>query len=119
MREVSRLAHGSAQPHHRGCADRGRGESRLRPGATQPGFAALSRTPVLPSAEDERTDAMTQRVNGVVVIEGEPDRRCQLCDKVEECRPAGPNGEQVCWDCANKDKAAMERYSQRLFQGGL
>jgi hypothetical protein len=62
---------------------------------------------------------MTQRINDVVVISGEEDRLCELCGKLEECRPAGPNQEQVCWECANKDKAAMERYSQRLFQGSL
>jgi len=62
---------------------------------------------------------MTRRVGNVVVIEGEESRRCELCGKEEECRPAGPKGEQVCWTCANKDKAAMARYEQRLFQGGL
>lgn len=62
---------------------------------------------------------MTQRIGNAVIISGEGDRRCELCGKLEECRPAGPNEEQVCWECANKDKAAMERYSQRLFQGSL
>jgi hypothetical protein len=62
---------------------------------------------------------VTTRIGNVVLIEGEEDRTCELCGKREECRPAGPKGEQVCWECANKDKAAMERYSQRLFQGGL
>jgi hypothetical protein len=62
---------------------------------------------------------MTQRIGDVVLIEGEEDRRCELCGSIAECRPAGPNEEQVCWTCANKDKAAMKRYSDRLFQGGL
>ena len=62
---------------------------------------------------------MTQRIGDVVFIEDEDDKQCELCGKMEECRPAGPNQEQVCWDCANKDKAAMQRYSQRLFQGGV
>ncbi len=62
---------------------------------------------------------MTKRIGDVVIIAAEDDKRCELCGKEEECRPAGPKGEQVCWECANKDKAALERYSQRLFQGGL
>lgn len=39
----------------------------------------------------------------------EPDRRCELCGKIEECRPYGPNGEQVCFDCMKKDEAAAKR----------
>lgn len=62
---------------------------------------------------------MTKRIGNVVIIEGEDDKRCELCGKEEECRPAGPKGEQVCWDCANKDKAAMQRYSDKLFLGSL
>ena len=62
---------------------------------------------------------MTKRIGDVVVIEGEPDRRCELCGKEDECRPAGPKGEQVCFECAQKDQAALKRYADRLFQGGL
>lgn len=25
---------------------------------------------------------------------------CELCGKVAECRPYGPNDEQICFDCA-------------------
>lgn len=62
---------------------------------------------------------MTQRIGNVVVIEDEPDKRCELCGEVTDCRPAGPNGEQVCHPCALKDPAAMDRYAQRLFQGSV
>lgn len=62
---------------------------------------------------------MTRRIGNIVVLEDEDDRACELCGTVTECRPAGPNQEQVCFDCALKDPAAMERYKQRLFQGGL
>lgn len=62
---------------------------------------------------------MTKRLGNLVVIEGESERACELCGAWEECRPAGPHGEQVCFDCALKDPAAMERYSQKLFDGGL
>jgi hypothetical protein len=48
-------------------------------------------------------------MSGRGFIAVEPDRRCELCGKVAECRPYGPNGEQVCFDCGMKDEAAMER----------
>jgi hypothetical protein len=62
---------------------------------------------------------MTTRIGNVVLIAPEHDRACELCGKWTECRPAGPNQEQVCYDCGLKDPAAMERYNQRLFDGGL
>lgn len=58
---------------------------------------------------------MTTKVGNVVVIAPERARTCELCGKNEECRPAGPNGEQVCFECAQKDKTALERYATRLF----
>lgn len=30
----------------------------------------------------------------------EPDSACELCGKINECRPYGPNDEQICFDCA-------------------
>ena len=62
---------------------------------------------------------MTRRIGNMVVIAGEEDRPCELCGKETECRPAGPKGEQVCFDCAQKDQAALKRYTDKLFQGGL
>lgn len=61
---------------------------------------------------------MTQRIGDAVIISGEEDRRCELCGEIEECRPAGPKGEQVCFDCAQKDQQALKRYADRLFNGG-
>jgi hypothetical protein len=62
---------------------------------------------------------MTERIGNVVVICDEPDKRCELCGEITDTRPAGPKGEQVCHPCALKDPAAMDRYAQRLFLGGL
>ena len=39
----------------------------------------------------------------------EPERRCELCGKLAECRPYGPKGEQVCFECGMKDEKACER----------
>lgn len=43
------------------------------------------------------------------LIAAQPPGRCDLCGKVDETRPYGPNGEDVCFDCGMKDKAATRR----------
>lgn len=48
-------------------------------------------------------------MSGKGYIAIDEDRRCQLCGTVAECRPYGPKGEQVCFDCGMKDKAAAKR----------
>ena len=35
---------------------------------------------------------------------------CELCGKIDECRPYGPNDENICFDCAMKlDQAIVEK----------
>ena len=36
-------------------------------------------------------------------IVAEPDGRCELCGAVEETRPYGPGGKQICHPCGQKD----------------
>ena len=48
-------------------------------------------------------------MSGRGYIAAEDDRECELCGKVTECRPYGPNGEDVCYDCGMKDKEAAKR----------
>jgi hypothetical protein len=55
-------------------------------------------------------------MSGRGFIAVEPDRTCELCGKVAECRPYGPNGEQVCFDCGMKDEpAATKRMRENIF----
>ena len=57
--------------------------------------------------------------NGVFLIEGEPDGLCQLCGKVAEVRPYGPNGANVCFTCGMKDEAeAARRFGARIESAG-
>lgn len=49
------------------------------------------------------------------VIQAQPPGRCELCGAVEETRPYGPNGEEVCFDCGMKDEAAAKRAFERRF----
>lgn len=54
------------------------------------------------------------------VIEAERVDRCQLCRKIAETRPYGPNGEEVCFDCGMKDRAAAERgFKKHVLSGGV
>jgi len=50
-----------------------------------------------------------------VIFEREPDGKCEMCGEVEELRPYGPNGENVCFDCGMKDEpAALRQFAKRL-----
>ena len=48
-------------------------------------------------------------MSGRGFIAEEPMRMCELCGVIDECRPYGPNDEQICFDCGMKDEATMER----------
>ena len=50
------------------------------------------------------------------IIMEEPSQVCELCCAIKECRPYGPNGEQICFDCGMKDRETTEkRMAQYLF----
>lgn len=50
-------------------------------------------------------------MSGRGIIAGEEDRKCQLCGQMKECRPYGPHGEDVCFECGMKDEeAARQRF---------
>lgn len=58
---------------------------------------------------------MTREIEGGLVIEPQPDSICEMCGKAAELRPYGPRGENVCFDCGMKDRAAAERqFARRL-----
>lgn len=42
---------------------------------------------------------------------------CELCGKVSELRPYGPNGEDVCFPCGMKDEEAAKRAMNKLVFG--
>lgn len=48
-------------------------------------------------------------------IAEEPPGKCEECGKVEETRPYGKGGKQVCFDCGMADeKTAMTMFAKRL-----
>ena len=57
-------------------------------------------------------------MSGLGYIAPEPETKCELCGKIEECRPYGPRGEQICFECGMKDeKKTTERQFRRIVLG--
>ena len=55
-------------------------------------------------------------MSGLGVIQQQSDEVCEMCGKVDECRPYGPNGENICFDCGMKDEATtLSRMNQYIF----
>lgn len=50
------------------------------------------------------------------IIEAERPQQCDLCGKIAELRPYGPNGECVCFQCGMKDEAAaLAKFAGHVF----
>ena len=47
------------------------------------------------------------------IIAEQPPEVCEMCGKVDECRPYGPNDEQVCYDCA-MNKVGEETVKKKM-----
>ncbi len=47
---------------------------------------------------------MSKRVGNIVIISEEKKQQCDLCGKIAELRPYGPNGECICYECGMKDE---------------
>jgi hypothetical protein len=60
---------------------------------------------------------MSRNTAGIPVIEAEGDSRCELCGKLDETRPYGPNGERVCFECGMKDEEAAKRQMNKYLFG--
>jgi len=48
-------------------------------------------------------------MSGRGVIAPEPNQACEMCGVIDECRPYGPNNEQICFDCGMKDETTTRR----------
>jgi hypothetical protein len=54
---------------------------------------------------------------GSGIIMSRPDMKCELCGAIEETRPYGPRGEEVCFNCGMKDEATTKRQMNRVLFG--
>lgn len=52
---------------------------------------------------------MSKVVNGMIIIEPEPNGICESCGKEDELRPYGKNGERICFECGQKDPETTEK----------
>ena len=57
--------------------------------------------------------------HGNIWIMAEPAGKCELCGAVEETRPYGPNGEQICFSCGQKDPEATLAQFAKLFEAKI
>ena len=48
-------------------------------------------------------------MSGLGIIQEESPQACQMCGVIDECRPYGPNDEEICFDCAMKDPETTEQ----------
>jgi len=53
----------------------------------------------------------------VVIIERTSDAKCELCGNIDELRPYGPKGENICFDCGMKDEETTERMFEKRILG--
>lgn len=56
-------------------------------------------------------------MSGPGFIAPQPDEVCELCGKVDECRPYGPNGENICFECGMKDEEATQKRMEAYIFG--
>jgi hypothetical protein len=48
-------------------------------------------------------------MSGLGFIAEEKEQVCEMCGSVDECRPYGPNSEQICFDCGMKDEETTKK----------
>jgi hypothetical protein len=56
-------------------------------------------------------------MSGLGFICEEKPQRCELCGKFKECRPYGPKGEQICFQCGQKDIKTTEKMMSKYLFG--
>jgi len=55
-------------------------------------------------------------MSGRGFIAEEDVQMCQLCGAIEETRPYGPNGEEICFSCGMKDEEqTSKKMSEYIF----
>lgn len=53
-------------------------------------------------------------MSGRGFIAPEPDTVCEFCGSITECRPYGPNDEQICFDCATATPEAEAMAKRKM-----
>ena len=58
-------------------------------------------------------------MSGLGIVQEEPPQRCELCGVIEETRPYGPNGKEVCFECGMKDEENTKKRMQLYIFGEI
>jgi len=53
--------------------------------------------------------------SGIIMVRG--DMKCELCGKMDETRPYGPKGEEICFECGMKNEEVTTRQFKRVVLG--
>ena len=56
-------------------------------------------------------------MSGRGFIAEEVAQACELCGKIDECRPYGPNDEQICFEGAMKDEETTRKKMEAYIFG--
>lgn len=56
-------------------------------------------------------------MSGLGFIAVEPKGECELCGKIEELRPYGPNRERICFECGMKDEETTKKRMREYIFG--
>lgn len=51
------------------------------------------------------------------IIAEQPPEACEMCGIIAECRPYGPNDENICFECAMKDEDTTQRKMEAYIFG--
>lgn len=56
-------------------------------------------------------------MSGPGFIQEQKPEACEMCGVIEECRPYGPNGENICFDCGMKDEETTRKQMEKYIFG--
>lgn len=57
-------------------------------------------------------------MSGLGIIAPQPDECCEMCGSIDECRPYGPDGANICFTCATTKcdpKEVEKRMAKHIF----
>lgn len=61
-------------------------------------------------------EGMSRKVGNLIILEQEPEGKCELCGKIDELRPYGKNNEKICFECGMKNEEVTKRkFNQKFF----
>ena len=61
---------------------------------------------------------MSENINGIPVISEEKPRSCEFCGALAECRPYGPGGRDICFECSQRDYKDVVTHNMHIILFG-